>query len=327
MHLFKDSLNLIVSSGNGGAGCVSFLREKFKAKGGPDGGDGGRGGDVIFKVKSNLKTLSLYRNGQKLSASNGKSGMGLKKSGAAGSDLIIFVPPNTSIYDADSNCMLFELKNFNDEVVVLKGGRGGLGNVNFKSSTKRTPRFAQPGESGLTLNLRLELSLIADIGLVGLPNAGKSSLISKITASRSKVANYPFTTKIPHFGVVRVSYNDLIIADLPGIIEGASKGIGLGFEFLRHISKTQILVFLIDVSSNDFMSAYDILINELRVYDIGLLKKKRIIVASKLDLEGATENFNQLKSILSEERVLGISIYDNIGINELVSEFFSLAKI
>ncbi|WP_024653273.1 GTPase ObgE [Borrelia persica] len=326
MHLFKDSLNMTVSSGNGGAGCVSFLREKFKAKGGPDGGDGGRGGDVIFKVKSNLKTLSLYRNGQELSAGNGKSGMSFKRSGSAGADLTIFVPPNTCVYDSVTNCMLFELKDFGDEIIVLKGGRGGLGNANFKSSTKRIPRFAQPGEAGATLNLRLELSLIADIGFVGLPNAGKSSLISTITDSRSKVADYPFTTKIPHLGVLRVSYNDLVIADIPGIIEGASQGVGLGFKFLRHISKTRILVLLIDVSSDNFMSAYEILVNELGAYDIELLKKKRIIVANKLDLEGATKNFNLLKKVLDKERVLGISVYDNRGIDELVSEFFAFLE-
>ncbi|AJW73558.1 GTPase ObgE [Borrelia hermsii] len=327
MHILKDSLSITVSSGDGGAGCVSFLRERFNAKGGPDGGDGGRGGDVIFKVKANLKSLSLYKNGQRLAANNGKPGMGSRKSGASGEDLVIFVPPNTCIYDVATGSMLFELQNFDDEVIALKGGRGGLGNVHFKSSTKRTPRFAQPGESGATLNLRLELSLIADIGLVGFPNAGKSSLISTITASKSRVANYPFTTRFPHLGVLKASYNDLVIADVPGLIEGASQGIGLGFEFLRHISKTKILVFLIDVASDNFMSAYDILVNELSAYDIGLSSKKRIIVANKLDLEGAIENFNQLKRALAGERVLGISIYDNTGINELVSELFALSRI
>ncbi|UPA12422.1 GTPase ObgE [Borrelia venezuelensis] len=327
MHTFKDSLNITVSSGSGGAGCVSFLRERFKAKGGPDGGDGGRGGNVVFKVKPDLKTLSFYKNGQKLAANNGRPGMGSRKSGASGEDLVIFVPPNTRVYDVFTDSMLFELQNFDDEVIALKGGRGGLGNVNFKSSTKRTPRFAQPGESGTTLDLRLELVLIADIGLVGLPNAGKSSLISTITASRSKVGNYPFTTKFPHLGVLQSSYDDLVIADVPGIIEGASRGMGLGFEFLRHISKTKILVFLIDVASNDFMSTYSILVNELSVYDVGLSSKKRIIVANKLDLEGAIENFNQLKRALDGEKVLGISIYDNRGIDELVNELFALSRI
>ncbi|WP_421622511.1 GTPase ObgE [Borrelia sp. MN22-0132] len=327
MHTFKDSLNITVSSGNGGAGCVSFLRERFKSKGGPDGGDGGRGGNVVFKVKADLKTLSLYKNGQKFAANNGKPGMGSRKNGASGEDLVIFIPPNTRVYDAFTDSMLFELQNFGDEVIALKGGRGGLGNVNFKSSTKRTPRFAQPGESGITLDLRLELGLIADIGLVGLPNSGKSSLISTITASRSKVGDYPFTTKVPHLGVLKSYYDDLVIADVPGIIEGASRGMGLGFEFLRHISKTKVLVFLIDVASNDFMSTYNILVNELSVYDVGLSSKRRLIVANKLDLEGAIENFNQLKRALDGEKVLGISIYDNMGIDDLVSELFALSRI
>ncbi|AHH08749.1 GTPase ObgE [Borrelia anserina] len=327
MHTFKDSLNITVSSGDGGAGCVSFLRERFKSKGSPDGGDGGRGGDVVFKVNPNLRTLSLYKNGQILAANNGKPGMGSRKSGTSGEDLIIVVPPNTYIYDVDTNSLLFELQSFDDEVIVLKGGKGGLGNVNFKSSIKRTPRFAQPGESGATLNLRLELSLIADVGLVGFPNAGKSSLISTITASKSKVSSYPFTTKVPHLGILNNSYDDLVIVDIPGIIEGSNRGIGLGFEFLRHISKTKILVFLIDIVSDNFMRAYDILVNELSVYNLELLSKKRIIVANKLDLEGAVENFSQLKRALGSEKVLGISIYDNSGIDELVNELFALSRI
>ncbi|WKC58313.1 GTPase ObgE [Borrelia sp. P9F1] len=325
MHKFKDSLNLTVSSGDGGAGCVSFLRERFKAKGGPDGGDGGRGGDVVFRVKDNLRTLSIYKNGQRFVARNGRPGMGRQKKGADGGDLVIFVPPNTCVYDSDTDSVLFELKNFDDESVVLKGGRGGLGNLNFKSSKKRAPRYAQPGERGSTLNLRLELSLMADIGLVGLPNAGKSTLINRITASRSKVSNYPFTTKVPHLGVLRDSYHDLVVADIPGIIEGASRGVGLGFEFLRHISKASGLVFLIDASSDDFLSAYNVLVKELGVYGAGLLEKRRIIVANKLDLEGANENFEQAKKLLEGEKILGISIYENKGIEELTREFFILA--
>ncbi|AGT27724.1 GTPase CgtA [Borrelia miyamotoi LB-2001] len=328
LHTFKDSLNITVSSGDGGSGSISFLRERFKAKGGPDGGDGGRGGNVIFKVKSNLKTLSLYRNGQRLSASDGKPGMGSKKSGASGENLVVFVPPNTRVYDAVTNSVLFELQRFDEEVIVLKGGRGGLGNANFKSSTRRTPRFAQPGESGMTLNLRLELSLIADIGIVGLPNAGKSSLISTITASKSKVANYPFTTRVPHLGVIKSCFNnDLVIADVPGIIEGSSLGLGLGFEFLRHISKTKVLVFLIDVANNNFLSDYKILFNELGKYNVEFLSKKRVIVANKLDLDGAVARFNELKRSLDSEIILGISIYENRGIGELVSELFTLSEI
>ncbi|QMU99525.1 GTPase ObgE [Borrelia sp. A-FGy1] len=326
MHTFKDVIYITVSSGDGGAGCVSFLRERFKAKGGPDGGDGGRGGNVVFRVKDTLKTLSFYKNGQRLFAKSGKPGMGFQKKGANGEDLVLFVPSNTSIYDSDTGSILFKLLDINDEFIVLRGGRGGLGNSSFKNSTRRAPRYAQPGEKGITLNLRLELSLIADIGLVGLPNSGKSSLISRITSSRSKSADYSFTTKIPHLGVLKDSYYDLVIVDIPGIIRGSSRGVGLGFEFLRHISKASGLVFLIDVSSDNFLSSYNILINELGIYGSGLLDKRRIIVANKLDLEGAEKNFEQIKKVLEDkgEKVLGISIYEDKGIKELIREFFIL---
>ncbi|UER67923.1 GTPase ObgE [Borrelia sp. BU AG58] len=326
MRTFRDSLCITVSSGNGGAGCVSFLRERFRAKGGPDGGDGGRGGDVVFRTKDNLKALSLYKNGQRFAAGDGRPGMGSQKNGAAGEDLIFFVPPNTCIRDSATGSVLYELRNFDDEFIVLKGGRGGLGNSNFKSSARRAPRYAQPGEVGSTLRLSLELSLVADIGLVGLPNSGKSSLITRVTSSGSKVADYPFTTKVPHLGVLKDAFYDLVIADVPGIIEGASRGAGLGSKFLRHISKTAGLVFLIDASRDDLLNDYRILVKELEAYGAGLLEKRRMIVANKLDLEGAGEKFEQLKKNLDGEKILGISIYENKGIEELIKEFFVLIE-
>ncbi|WNY66197.1 GTPase ObgE [Borreliella andersonii] len=326
MYSFKDSVNITVVSGNGGSGCVSFLREKFNAKGGPDGGNGGNGGSVIFKVRENLSTLSFYKDGHVLCAENGKPGMGFRRSGANGKDLILFVPPNTEVYNENDKAFLCRLKNLNDEFVVLKGGRGGLGNWNFKTSVRRAPRFAQPGESGNSLSVRLELFLVADIGLVGLPNAGKSSLLNRITSAKSRVANYPFTTKIPHLGILRRSYDDLIIADIPGIIKGASFGVGLGTKFLKHIAKTKILALVIDVSEANFLESYSILLNELKSYSHKLFNKKKIVIANKLDLDGSEKNFDCLIKTLGKEKVIGISIYENIGIEELIKEFFILAK-
>ncbi len=326
MYNFKDSVSITVISGNGGSGCVSFLREKFNAKGGPDGGNGGSGGSVIFKVKENLRTLSSYKNGHVLCAKNGRPGMGFKRSGANGKDLILFVPPNTDIYNENDETLLCRLEKLNDEFVILKGGRGGLGNWNFKTSIRRVPRFAQPGESGNSLNVRLELSLVADIGLVGLPNAGKSSLLNRITSAKSRVANYPFTTKIPHLGVLRYSYDDLIIADIPGIIKGASFGVGLGTKFLKHITKTKILALVIDISEANFLESYNILLNELKSYSYKLFNKKKIIIANKLDLDSSEKNFNCLIKTLGKEKIIGISIYENRGIDELIEEFFILAK-
>ncbi|AJA90557.1 GTPase CgtA [Borreliella chilensis] len=326
MYNFKDSVSITVVSGNGGPGCISFLREKFNARGGPNGGNGGSGGSVIFKVRENLRTLSFYKNGHTLCAENGKPGMGAKRSGANGKDLILFVPPNTDIYDKNDGTFLCRLKNSSDEFVILKGGRGGLGNWNFKTSVRRTPRFAQPGELGKSLNIRLDLFLMADIGLVGLPNAGKSSLINRITSAKSKVASYPFTTKIPHLGILRYSYDDLIVADIPGIIKGASFGVGLGTKFLKHISKTKILALVIDISEANFLESYNILLNELKSYSHKLFNKKKIIIANKLDLDKSGENFNCLIKALRKEKIVGISIYENRGIDELIREFFILAK-
>ncbi|MBB6042761.1 GTPase ObgE [Borreliella yangtzensis] len=326
MYNFKDSVNITVVSGDGGPGCVSFLREKFNAKGGPDGGNGGNGGSVIFKVRENLCTLSFYKNGHVLCAENGKSGMGFKRSGANGKDLILFVPPNTGIYNGNDGTLLYKLKNLTDEFVILKGGRGGLGNWNFKTSVRRAPRFAQPGESGNSLDVRLELFLVADIGLVGLPNAGKSSLLNRITSAKSRVANYPFTTKIPHLGILRYSWDDLIIADIPGIIKGASFGVGLGTKFLKHIAKTKILALVIDISEANFLESYNILLNELKSYSYELFNKKKIIVANKLDLDNSDRNFDSLIKTLKKEKIVGISIYENRGIDELIKELFILAK-
>ncbi|MGN0906598.1 MAG: GTPase ObgE, partial [Bullifex sp.] len=247
MFGFSDETYIDVASGSGGSGCVSFHREKFVPKGGPDGGDGGRGGDVVFVVRENLRTLGHLRMVRSFKAENGRNGQGDRCFGRDGADVEIPVPPGTVLKDPDTGEVIKDLTGL-DRYVFLKGGKGGLGNWHFRSSTRQTPRYAQPGEKGVECRVGVELLVIADIGFVGFPNAGKSSLLNLLTNARSKVAGYPFTTKIPQLGAMRYDDQDMILADIPGIIEGASEGAGMGFKFLRHISRTKALAFLIDLS-------------------------------------------------------------------------------
>ena len=265
MFGFSDETYIDVASGNGGAGCVSFRREKFIPKGGPDGGDGGRGGDVVFVVKDNLRTLGHLRMVRSYRAENGRGGQGARCYGRAGKDVEIPVPPGTIIKNAETGEIIKDLTGV-DRWVFLEGGRGGLGNWHFRTSVRQTPRFAQPGEKGVEMRVGVELQVIADIGFVGFPNAGKSSLLNLLTNARSKVAGYPFTTKIPQLGVMRYDDQDLVLADIPGILEGASEGLGMGFKFLRHISRTKGLVYLIDLSDENYLDSFDILSEELRKY-------------------------------------------------------------
>lgn len=263
MNGFVDETILDVYSGKGGRGSVSFRREKYVPKGGPDGGDGGKGGDVVFKVKNNLKTLSDIRHRKTFKAENGNYGTGSRKHGKDGENAVIEVPPGTVIKNPDTNEIikdLAELSN-NEEWVFLKGGKGGLGNSHFATSVKQAPRYAQPGLPGVSRTVKVEISIIADIGFVGFPNAGKSSLLNRLTNANPKIASYPFTTKIPNLGVYRIGYNDIILADIPGIIEGASHGAGLGIKFLKHINRTNGLLFLIDLSDEKFLESFDILLN------------------------------------------------------------------
>ncbi|MFP4363159.1 MAG: GTPase ObgE [Spirochaetia bacterium] len=317
MNQFVDETIIHVSSGKGGHGAVSFRREKYVPKGGPDGGDGGKGGDVIFRVQKNLKTLSDLRMKRTFRAKSGEPGKGSRKHGKNGDDVIIPVPPGTVIRDADDGRFIKDLVSEGDEFCLLEGGKGGKGNWHYRSSTRQTPRYAQPGLPGEEMKLKIELNIIADIGLVGFPNAGKSSLLSFISNAHPKIAAYPFTTKIPNLGVVDLGYDDAVIADIPGIIEGASNGAGLGYRFLKHISRTKALAFLIDLSDDNYLEAFHILKEELSAYSKELLKRPRFVVGTKLDLEDTSERLEELTAALEDEIVLGISVYTRDGIDQL----------
>ena len=248
--MFKDSVTIKISSGKGGAGCVSFRREKFVVNGGPNGGDGGRGGDIVFRCDSNSHALSSFHNNMHIKAKNGMPGLGSNMTGKSAPPKVIVVPPGTQIFDANSKELLADLVEDQEEVVLLKGGRGGLGNTHFKSSTNQRPTYAQPGEPGQSMLVRLELKLIADVGLVGFPNVGKSTLISTLSNARPQIADYEFTTLTPKLGRVDLDdYRGFVMADIPGIIEGASSGKGLGVEFLKHIERTKVLLYMVDIAS------------------------------------------------------------------------------
>lgn len=296
---FADEAVITVFSGKGGNGCISFRREKYIPNGGPNGGDGGRGGDVVFTVRRNLRTLAHLRFHPIFKAKNGQDGMGWNKYGKDGEDVVIPVPPGTILRDAESGEIIRDFKDDDEgtSLVLLHGGKGGWGNVHFKSSTNQAPRYAHKGTPGEEKKLRVELSIMADIGLVGFPNAGKSSLLDYFTNARPKIAPYPFTTKVPNLGVLHVDENnDIIIADIPGIIEGASEGAGLGIRFLKHISRTAGLLFMIDCSDESCLGSYAALVKELSNYGGGLADKPRIVLCNKIDLEGAPERAEQVKA-------------------------------
>ena len=282
---FIDEAMITARSGNGGRGCVSFRREKFVPRGGPDGGDGGKGGDVVLKAISGKRTLYQFRFQRNFKAKNGSHGQGKQKTGKNGRDVIISLPTGTLITDADTGQLIKDLIKPGERVVVAKGGRGGQGNARFKTSTNRAPRFAQPGEPGEIRKLKLELKLLADVGIIGLPNAGKSTLITALSSARPKIGAYPFTTTIPSLGMVYGDFHEpFIIADIPGLIEGAHKGTGLGIQFLRHIERNSMLLFLIPADADDIEKEYNILLRELEKYNPELLDKQRILAVSKSDM-------------------------------------------
>lgn len=323
MFGFSDETYIDVASGNGGNGCVSFHREKFVPKGGPDGGDGGKGGDVVFVVRDNLRTLGHLKMVRTYRAENGRPGQGDRCFGRNGADIEIPVPPGTVIKDAQTGQIIKDLTG-ETRWVFLKGGRGGLGNWHFRSATRQTPRFAQPGEKGQEMRVGVELLVIADIGFVGFPNAGKSSLLNMLTNARSKVAGYPFTTKIPQLGAMRYDDQDIILADIPGIIEGASRGAGMGFKFLRHISRTKGLAFFIDLSDESCLDSYDILCGELGTYAPALLEKPQVIIASKLDEDGAPERLEALRARLAGRDIHPLSIYMDETVEDVKQAFIHL---
>jgi GTP-binding protein len=325
---FIDEANITVESGKGGSGCVSFRREKFIPKGGPDGGSGGRGGDIILVVSSRKRTLYDFNFKRHFKAQNGAGGEGNQRTGKDGEDLIIEIPPGTLVVDADTGEPIKDFVNPGETFVLAKGGRGGQGNTHFKTSTHQTPRFAQPGEPGQSLNIRLELKLIADVGLVGLPNAGKSTLISVITSARPKIGAYPFTTLTPNLGVVKPRWGGeaFVVADIPGLIEGAHTGAGLGIQFLKHVERTRYLVHLIDTSAIDIddpLSDYRTINTELKLYSDSLSGKPQIVVLSKMDLTGAdaaADRFQQaFESLSLQIPLIRLSAVTNLGIDDLIA--------
>lgn len=277
--MFADTATIEVRAGKGGDGALSFRHEKYRAMGGPDGGDGGRGGDIIFRVDHNLNTLSAYRNAKLIKAENGQAGGGNRMHGKNGLDAVVKVPQGTQVWDGEQ--LLVDLAATDQEAVIARGGRGGFGNAHFKSSTRQAPRNAELGEPGKTYNLRLELKMVADVGLIGLPNAGKSTLLSVISAAKPEIGAYPFTTLVPNLGVVDVDDYGFLVADIPGLIEGASAGKGLGDEFLRHIERTAVLLHLIDAGSTDPAADFHVIQRELREYAVDLSAKPQLVVLTK----------------------------------------------
>ncbi len=325
MFGFADETFIDVSSGNGGSGSVSFRREKYIPRGGPDGGDGGKGGDIIFVVRDNLKTLSHLKLKRVYRAENGRPGAGRRKHGRNGKDIEIPVPPGTIVKDLQTGEILKDLTGI-DSWVFFKGGKGGLGNWHFSTSRKQTPRYAQTGMPGEESRVHIELQLIADIGFVGYPNAGKSSLLKALTNATPRVASYAFTTKIPNLGVLKGTYRDVVLTDIPGIIEGASGGAGLGIKFLKHISRTKAIAFLIDCDSRDTPDIFSTLMDELTGFAPELARKKRIVIGTKMDLAETEEELEHLKQSLPKEHIIGISSFTRVGLSELIPLFESLAE-
>ncbi|MBN2175833.1 MAG: GTPase ObgE [Bacteroidales bacterium] len=314
---FVDYVKIFCRSGNGGAGSAHFLRTRTNPRGGPDGGDGGRGGNIILKGNQQLWTLLHLKYTKHIHAENGQSGMRNLKTGAGGKDIILEVPLGTVARDAETNDFLFEITHNGETNILVKGGRGGLGNDHFKSATNRAPKFAQPGEPGIEAWYILELKILADVGLVGFPNAGKSTLLSVISAAKPEIADYPFTTLTPNLGLVR--YRDdrsFVVADIPGIIEGAHEGKGLGLRFLRHIERNSVLLFMIPVDCDNIKNEYDILLKELRLYNPELLDKSRILAITKSDLLD-DELIMEMKNELPDVSNVFISSVSGSGLMKL----------
>lgn len=299
---FIDEALIDVQSGDGGNGCVSFRREKYIAKGGPDGGDGGKGGDVLFRTTSRMHTLYNFQFKRHFRAERGQHGRGKNQSGKSGKDLIISVPTGTIVKEAQTGQVLREFLRSDESFLAVRGGRGGLGNQHFATSRKRAPRYAQKGEPGRTLSIKLELKLLADVGIIGLPNAGKSTLLSKLSSAQPKVADYPFTTLTPILGVVDAREADpFVIADIPGLIGGAHRGVGLGTRFLRHVERNRFLIHLIDLSTvppEDLLGPYETVNKELREFNPALGQKAQVIVLNKIDKSGTSAVAEELRSAL-----------------------------
>jgi len=322
---FVDEAVIEVFSGDGGPGSVHFRREKFIPRGGPDGGDGGDGGSVLFLVKPNLKTLSHLAAQRVFRAENGRPGAGQRKHGRNGRDVVVALPPGTLVKEAASGRLLRDLSELGEPWVFLKGGRGGKGNWHFRSPTRQAPRYAQKGLPGAGGQLRLELNLIADVGLVGQPNAGKSSLLAALTNAHPRIASYAFTTRNPNIGVLKLSDAELVLADIPGIIEGASGGAGLGLRFLKHVNRTRALAFLVDLGEADPGRTLRVLEKELKSYNPELLTRPRLVVGTKLDLEGAEGRLEELRRAAGPRQVHAISVWSGQGLEALRAALVGLA--
>lgn len=330
--MFVDYTKIIIKSGDGGNGAVSFRREKYVAAGGPDGGDGGKGGDVYFVVDPDSNTLIDFRYNKKFKAQNGENGSGAHKYGKSGEDLIIKVPKGTVVKDAQTGSFIADLSADGEKRLILPGGRGGKGNSHFATSTRQVPRFAQDGEKGLEKELILELKLLADVGLIGFPNVGKSTLLSRVTAATPKIANYHFTTIHPNLGVVETEYGDsFVMADIPGVIEGASEGVGLGIQFLRHIERTRLLLHVIDCSGSEGRNPvqdFDVINTELKNYSEKLAKRKQIIVANKADVIQDESGYKELEKMAKEKNIeiFKISAVTGEGVKELFHHVSQVLK-
>lgn len=330
--MFTDYVKIIAKAGNGGNGAISFRREKYVAAGGPDGGDGGKGGDIYFEVDPDANTLIDFRYNKKFKAENGKNGEGAHRYGKSGEDLYIKVPIGTIVKDASNNRILADLSHPGQKELILAGGRGGKGNSHFATSTRQAPRFAQDGEKGEERELILELKLLADVGLIGFPNVGKSTFLSMTTSATPKIADYHFTTLEPNLGVVKTEFGDsFVIADIPGIIEGASEGTGLGLQFLRHIERTRLLLHVIDVSGSEGRNPaedFNTINEELKKYSEKLSKRKQIIVANKIDVMQDEKLYEELEKVAKEKNleIFKISAATGEGIKELLGHVSEVLK-
>ena len=316
---FLDQAKIFINAGKGGSGSAGFRREKFIEYGGPDGGDGGDGGSVILIAEENLNTLIDFRFKQHFKAERGQDGMGKKKTGRSGKDLILKVPVGTQVFEEDNNTLIEDLKSPGQKIVIAKGGRKGLGNVRFKSSTNRAPRKKTDGTDGESLWIWLQLKVIADVGIIGMPNAGKSSLLSVLTKARPKIANYPFTTLNPNLGVVSYLDKEITLADIPGLIEGAHEGMGLGGKFLRHIERCKSLIHLIDINSENILEDYLSVRNELSKYSKSLIKKKEIIIFNKIDIVQIDETKKKIEYFKKKikKKFFKISVIQKKGLNTI----------
>ena len=322
---FLDQVKIYIKAGNGGDGSPSFRREKFIEFGGPDGGDGGKGGSVILKAEQNLNTLIDFRYQQHHKAKRGENGAGQNRTGKSGEDLILKVPLGTQVFEEDNKTLIYDFTKISEEFIAAAGGKGGLGNTRFKSSTNRAPRKFTKGTQGEEFTIWLQLKTIADIGIIGLPNAGKSSLLASVTNANPKIANYQFTTLNPNLGVASYDDKEITIADIPGLVEGAHKGTGLGIQFLKHIERCKSLLHLIDITSEDLKKSYQQVKNELKKYSNKLIKKKELIVLNKIDLINEKEVNHIIKDFKknTKSEVIAVSTFNKSSVSKIKSKLLN----